>query len=91
MVRNFHEDLKSRWFFIDVVEGFVVVLIGFVLLLGEFLHSSIPFPFYVVEGSIDFSFGLSLFVGIIILFLPLSFVFGYFSAGGGGCGGGGEG
>ena len=74
MVRNFHEDLKSRWFFIDVVEGLVVVLVGFVLLLGEFLHLSIPFLFYFVEGSVDVSFGLPLFAGIIVLFLPLSFV-----------------
>ena len=73
MVRNFHEDLKSRWFLIDVVEGFVVIFIGFVLLLGEFLHSSVPFFFDVVEGSIDFSFDLPLFAGVIIL-LPLSFV-----------------
>ena len=74
MVRNFHEDLKSRWFLVDVVEGFVVVVVGFVLLLGEFLHLSVPFSFNVVEGSIDFSFGLSLFTGIIILFLSLPFI-----------------
>ena len=81
MVRNFHEDLKSRWLFVDIVEGFVVVFIGFVLLLGEFLHLSVPFSFDVVEGSIDFSFGLSLFVGVVILFLPFSFVFVDFSVG----------
>ena len=86
MVRNFHEDLESRWFLVDVVEGFVVVVVGFVLLLGEFLHSSIPFSFYIVEGLIDFSFDLSLFAGIIILLLPFPFVFGDFSAGGGGGG-----
>ena len=74
MVRNFHEDLKSRWFLIDVVEGFVVVVVGFVLLLGEFLHSSIPLSFYVIKGSVDFSFGLPLFAGIIVLFLSLPFV-----------------
>ena len=74
MVRNFHKDLKSRWFLVNVVEGFVVVVVGFVLLLGEFFHPSIPFSLDVVEGSIDFSFGLSLFTGIIILLLPLSFV-----------------
>ena len=67
--------LKSRWFLVDVVEGFVVVVVGFVLLLGEFLHSSVPLLFYVVEGSIDFSFDLSLFVGVMVLFLPFSFVF----------------
>ena len=74
MVRNFHEDLKSRWLLVDVVEGFVVVFVGFVLLLGEFLHSSIPLLFYVIKGSIDLSFGLPLFAGVIILFLPLSLV-----------------
>ena len=75
MVRNFHEDLKSRWLFVDVVEGFVVVFIWFVLLLGKFLHSSIPLPFDVVESSINFSFGFPLFAGVVILFLPLSLVF----------------
>ena len=79
MVRNFHEDLKSRWFFVDVVEGFVVVVIGFVLLLGEFLHSSFPFSFYVVEGFVDLLLCLPLFASVIILFLSLSFVFGDFS------------
>ena len=74
MVRNFHEDLKSRWLVVDVVEGFVIVLVGFVLLLGEFLHSSVPFSFNVVKGSIDFSFDLSLFAGVVILLLPFSFV-----------------
>ena len=74
MVRNFHEDLESRWFLVDVVEGFVVVVVGFILLLGEFLHPSIPFSFYVVESSIDFSFGFPLFAGIVVLLLPLSFV-----------------
>ena len=74
MVRNFHEDLKSRWFSVDVVEGLVVVLVGVVLLLGEFLHLSVPFLFDVVEGPVNFSFDLSLFSGIIILFLPLSLV-----------------
>ena len=74
MVRNFHEDLKSRWFLVDVTEGFVVVFMGLVLLLGEFLHSSVPLPLYVVEGPVYFSFGLSLFAGIIVLFLSLSFI-----------------
>ena len=74
MVRNFHEDLKSRWLFVDVVEGFVVVLVGFVLLLGEFLHSSVPFLLYVIEGSVNVSFDLSLFAGKILFLLPLSFV-----------------
>ena len=73
--------LKSRWFLIDVSEGFVVVFVRFVLLLGEFLHPSIPFPFYIVEGSIDFSLDLSLFVGVVVLFLSLSFVFVDSSAG----------
>ena len=74
MVRNFHEDLKSRWFLVDVIEGFVVVVVGLVLLLGEFLHPSIPFFFYVVEGFVDLLFSLPLFMGIVALFLPLSFV-----------------
>ena len=74
MVRNYHEDLKSGWFFIDVVECFVVVFVGFVLLLGELLHFFIPFPLDVVEGSVDFSFYFSLFAGIIILLLSFSFV-----------------
>ena len=74
MVRNFHEDLKSRWFFVDVVEGFVVIVVGFVLLLGEFLYPSIPFSFYVIEGSVDLLFSFPLFMGVVALFLPLSFV-----------------
>ena len=78
MVRNFHEDLKSIWLFVDVAEGFIVIFMGFVLLLGKFLHSSIPFPLYFVEGLVDFSFGLSLFAGVVVLFLPLSFVLGDF-------------
>ena len=86
MVRNFHKDLKSIWFFVDVSEGFVVVFVGFVLVLGELFHSSVPFPFDVVESSVDVSFELSLFTGEVFL-LPLSFVFGDFSAGRGGCGG----
>ena len=85
MVRNFHEDLKSIWLFVDVSEGFIVVLEGFVLLLGEFLHPSIPFSFYFIEGLVDFSFDLSLFAGVVIL-LSLSLVFGDFSAGRGRCG-----
>ena len=75
MFRNFHEDLKSRWFLVDIVEGFVVVVVGFVLLLGELLHSSIPFPFDVIESSINFSLDFPLFAGVVILFLSLSFVF----------------
>ena len=86
MVRNFHEDLKSRWFFVDVVEGFVVVLVGFVLLLGEFLHPSVPLSLDVVESSVNVSFDLSLFAGKMFL-LSFSLVFGDFSAGRGGCGG----
>ena len=56
MFRNLHEDLKSIWLFVDIVEGLVVVFEGFVLLLGEFLHSSIPFPLYFVEGLVDLFF-----------------------------------
>ena len=78
--------LESIWFFVDVSEGFVVVFVGFVLVLGEFLHPSIPFSFDVVESSVDVSFHLSLFAGKMFL-LPLSFVLGDFSAGRGGCGG----
>ena len=74
MVRNFHEDLKSRWFFIDVVEGFVIVVVQFVLLLGELLHPFFPLFFYVVESSIDFSFGFSLLASVIVLFLSFSFI-----------------
>ena len=86
MVRNFHEDLKSIWLFVDVSEGFVVVFVGFVLVLGEFFHPSVPLSFDVVESSVDVSFDLSLFSGKMF---PLSFslVFDDFSAGRGGCGG----
>ena len=86
MVRNCHEDLKSIWFFVDVSEGFVVVFVGFVLVLGEFLHPFVPFSFDVVEGSIDVSFHLSLFAGEMPL-LPFSLVLGDFSTGRRGCGG----
>ena len=86
MVRNFHEDLKSIWFFVDVSEGLVVVFVGFVLVLGEFLHSSVPFSFDVVESSVDVSFDLSLFAGKMFPF-SFSLVFGDFSAGRGRCGG----
>ena len=92
MVRNFHEDLESRWFLVDVVEGFVIVVVGFVLLLGEFLHLSIPFLLDVIESSVDFSFDFPLFTGVVVFLLSFSFVLGDFSAGGGRCGGrGGEG
>ena len=74
MVQNFHEDLKSRWLFIDVVEGFIVVVVGFVLLLGEFFHSPVPFPLYFVESSVNFSLGFLLFAGIIVLLLSFPFV-----------------
>ena len=87
MVRNFHEDLKSRWFFVDVVEGFVVVLVGFILLLGEFLHFPVPFPLDVIESSVDFSFELLLFAGVVILLLSFSLILGDSSAGRGGRGG----
>ena len=90
MVRNFHEDLKSRWFLVDVVEGFVVILVGFILLLGKFLHPPIPFLFYFIKGPVDVSFDLSLFAGVIILFLSFSLVFGDFSIGRGRGGGGRE-
>ena len=69
--------LKSVWLFVDVSEGFVVVFEGFILLLGEFLHSSVPFPFYFVEGLVDLSFDPSLFVGIVFL-LSFPFVLGDF-------------
>ena len=78
--------LGSIWLFVDVSEGFVVVFEGFVLLLGELFHSSIPFPLDVVESSVDVSFDPSLFAGKMFL-LSLSFVLGDFSAGRRGCGG----
>ena len=74
MVQNFHEDLKSRWFFVDVVEGFVVIFVGFVLLLGEFFHPSVPFFFDVIESSVNVSFDFSLFAGKILFLFPLSLV-----------------
>ena len=87
MVRNFHEDLKSIWFFVDVSEGFVVVFVGFVLVLGEFFHSPVPLSLDVVESSVDVSFDLSLFAGKMFP-PPFSFVLDDFSVGGGGgCGG----
>ena len=78
--------LESIWFFVDVGEGFVVVLVGFVLVLGEFLHPSVPFPLDVVESSVDVSFDFSLFAGEVFL-LSFSLVLGDFSAGRGGSGG----
>ena len=75
MVRNFHEDLKSRWFLVDVVEGFVVVFVRFVLLLGEFLHPSVPLLLDVVESSVNVPFDLSLFAGKMFL-LSFSLIFG---------------
>ena len=87
MFRNFHEDLKSIWLFVDVSEGFVVVFVGFVLVLGELLHPSIPLLLNFVKGSIDLSFDLSLFAGVVILFLSFSLIFGDFSAGRGRCSG----
>ena len=80
-VPKFHEDLKSIWFFVDVSEGLVVIFEGFVLLLGELFHSSVPFSFYFVESSIDFSFGFSLFASVVILLFAFPFVFGDFPAG----------
>ena len=85
MVRNFHEELESIWLFVDVSEGFIVVFVGFVLLLGKFLHPSVPLPFDVVESSVNVSFDLPLFAGKIFL-LSFSFIFGDFSAGRGGRG-----
>ena len=78
--------LKSIWLFVDVSEGFVVVFVGFVLVLGEFFHSSIPLSFDVVESSVDVPFDLSLFAGEMFP-LSFSFVFCDFSVGRGGCGG----
>ena len=78
--------LKSIWLFVDISEGFVVVLVGFVLLLGELFHPSVPLPFDVVESFVDVSFHLSLFAGKMLPF-SFSLVLGDFSAGRGGCGG----
>ena len=85
MARNFHEDLKSIWLFVDVAEGLVVVFERFVLLLGEFLHPSVPLFLDVVEGSVNVPFDLSLFAGKMFL-LSFSFIFCDFSVGRGGCG-----
>ena len=87
MVRNFHEDLKSRWFFVDIVEGLVIILVGFVLLLGEFLHPSVPLFLDVIESFVDFFFKLPLFAGVVVFLLSLSFVLGDFSVGRGRRGG----
>ena len=81
MVRNFHEDLKSIWFFVDIAEGLVVVFMGFILLLGEFLHPSIPFLLDVIESSVDLSFEFLLFAGVVVFLLPLSLILGDFSTG----------
>ena len=86
MVRNFHEDLKSIWLFVDVSEGFVAVFVGFVLVLGEFLHPPVPLLLDVVESSVDVSFDLSLFAGEMFL-LSFPLVLDDFSAGRGGRGG----
>ena len=59
---------------------------GFVLVLGEFFHSSVPFPLDVVESPVNISFDLSLFAGEMFL-LSFSPVFGDFSVGRGGRGG----
>ena len=85
MVRNFHEDLKSIWLFVDVSEGLVVVFVGFVLVLGKFFHPSVPFSFDVVESSVDVSFDFPLFAGKMFL-LSFSLILGDFPAGGGGHG-----
>ena len=81
MLRNFHEDLESIWLLVDVSEGFVVVFVGFVLLLGEFLHPSVPFFFYFVEGLVDLSFDSSLFACVVVLLFAFPFVLGDFSTG----------
>ena len=86
MFRNLYEDLESVWFFVDVSEGFVVILVGFVLVLGQFFHSSIPFFLYFVEGLVDFSFDPSLFACVVFL-LSFSLSLGDFSTGRGGRGG----
>ena len=86
MIRNFHKDLKSIWFFVDIAEGFVVVFMGFVLVLGELFHSSVPFPLNVIESFVDVPFHPSLFAGKMFLF-SFSLVFGDFSVGRGGRGG----
>ena len=86
MFRNSNEDLKSVWFFIDVSEGLVVVFVGFVLVLGELLHPSIPLSFDVIKGPVDVPFDFSLFAGEMFL-LSLSLIFGDFSAGRGRRGG----
>ena len=65
--------LKSIWFFIDVSEGFIVIFEGFVL-LGELLHSSIPFLLDFVEGLVDLSFDLSLFAGIVVFLFAFPLV-----------------
>ena len=62
------------------------MFVRFVLLLRELLHPSVPFPFDVVESSVDVSVDLSLFAGKVFL-LSFSLVFGDFSAGRGGRGG----
>ena len=63
---------------------------GFVLVLGELFHPSVPLFLDVIESSVDVSFHPSLFTGEMFL-LSLSFVLGDFSVGGGGCGWGREG
>ena len=78
--------LKSVWLFVDVSEGFVIVFVGFVLVLGKFFHPSVPLPLDVIESSVDVSFDLSLFTGKVFLF-SFSLVLGDFSAGRGGSGG----
>ena len=79
--------LESIWLFVDVSEGFVVVFEGFVLLLGELLHSSIPLLLDFVKGLVDLSFDSSLFAGIVVFLFAFPLVFGDFPVGRGGCGG----
>ena len=87
MFRNSYEGLDSIWFFVDIAEGFIVIFMGFVLVLGEFFHPSVPLLFDVVERPVDVSFYLSLLAGKVFL-LPFSFVLVDSSVGRGGGGGG---
>ena len=81
MFRNSNKDLKSVWFFIDVSEGFIVIFEGFVLLLGELFHSSVPFPLDFVKGLVNFSFDPSLFPCVIVFLFAFSLVLGDFPIG----------
>ena len=67
------------------------MIVWFVLLLGEFFHPPVPFLLDVVEGSVNLSFGPSLFTGVVILLLSFSFVLVDFLVGRGRGGGQGKG